>query len=197
MIPLPYRWDGQAMVDPSALSPIEDEVWISIPPIPQYASSSHGRIKRIAPVIGGGGSKRRSGTILSQRALPTGHRQVTVSVCNKVTTYLVHRLVAFAFIGPQPDGLPFVCHRDDTPWHNWPANLYWGNRRDNALDAIENGKTAKGELVSSAKITADNVRCIRSMFLEGRDQRDIAALFGISQSNVSMIVGRKTWRHVL
>lgn len=197
MSPQPFTWDGESMVDACNLSPIDDEVWASIPSIPQYASSSHGRIKRIAPVIGGGGSIRKSGTILSQRSLPTGHRQVTVSVCNKATTYLVHRLVAFAFIGPQPDGLPFVCHRDDTPWHNWPANLYWGSRKDNALDAIENGKIAKGEIVSSATITADEVRCIRSMFIEGHDQRDIAALFGISQSNVSLIVRRKTWRHIL
>ena len=52
---------------------------------------------------------------------------------------------------------------------------------------------AKGERHGAAKLTAADVRAIRA---DHRRGADIAADFGIHQSNVSLIKLRKKWRHV-
>lgn len=51
----------------------------------------------------------------------------------------------------------------------------------------------RGELSEFCKITADDVKKIRSM---ERPQREIADAFGLSQSAVSAIKRRVTWKHV-
>jgi predicted DNA-binding protein (UPF0251 family) len=45
-------------------------------------------------------------------------------------------------------------------------------------------------------LTDDDIRAIRRMSAAGVKQADIATKFGIVQSNVSMIVHRKTWAHI-
>lgn len=53
-----------------------------------------------------------------------------------------------------------------------------------------------GEKNVAAKLTDDDVREIRRLCAEGVWQRIVAERYKISQSNVSMIVNRKTWTHV-
>jgi hypothetical protein len=53
----------------------------------------------------------------------------------------VHRVVALAF-HPNPDGLPLVRHRNDVPADNRAENLTWGTQKDNADDALRNGRRA-------------------------------------------------------
>jgi HNH endonuclease len=173
------------------------EEWRVIPSFPDYSASSWGRIKRTAVVIAGWGAiQHRAGT-LKQRALPRGHMQVTLSMNNKRATCLVHRLVAEAFLPPPPPDKNCVCHRDDTPSNNRPENLFWGDRPDNSQDMVSKDRQAKGERVAGSKLTADDVMDIRRLYADGADQRDIAALYGIAQSNVSLIVTRATWKHVI
>jgi hypothetical protein len=52
--------------------------------------------------------------------------------------FLVHRLVAFAFIG-EPEPEQEVCHRDGNPLHNNLSNLRWGTRSDNMQDRVRHG----------------------------------------------------------
>lgn len=173
-----------------------EERWKTIPCCPSYEASTFGRIRRSAPVIGGGGSVREAGEALAQRALPLGHMQVTVSVGNHPRTYLVHRLVADTFLPPPQDGQDCVLHRDDIPANNPPENLFWGNRRENTADMVGKGRQAKGERVGSAKLDAAQVTEIRARAAMGENQYDLAATFGVRQSNVSIIVARKTWKHL-
>ncbi len=49
----------------------------------------------------------------------------------------VHQLVAWTFIGPQPEGM-YVCHWDDNPTHNHYTNLRYGTPKMNAADRIRN-----------------------------------------------------------
>lgn len=56
----------------------------------------------------------------------------------KRKNYFIHRLVAKHFI-PNPNNLPFVCHKDETldeNWmlYNWADNLFWGTHSDNMQD---------------------------------------------------------------
>ena len=53
-----------------------------------------------------------------------GYLQIMLSKCGKTRTFLVHRLVAQAFI-PNPDGLPEVNHKDENKQNNAVDNLEW------------------------------------------------------------------------
>ncbi len=53
-----------------------------------------------------------------------GYLQIMLSKCGETKTFLIHRLVAQAFI-PNPDGLPEVNHKDENRQNNSVANLEW------------------------------------------------------------------------
>jgi hypothetical protein len=55
---------------------------------------------------------------------------------------------------------------------------------------------AKGESHPLSKLTEDHVREIRALGASGIKQADIAARFGITQAMVSMIIRRRSWKHV-
>ena len=62
------------------------------------------------------------------------------------TKWLVHRLVALVYL-PNPEGLPYVCHKDNVPTNNSVNNLYWGTQKDNMSQASKDGRMiqAKGK----------------------------------------------------
>lgn len=62
------------------------------------------------------------------------------------TKWLVHRLVALVYL-PNPEGLPYVCHKDSVPTNNSVNNLYWGTQKDNMSQASKEGRMiqAKGK----------------------------------------------------
>lgn len=173
-----------------------DEEWRIIPSYPSYSASSLGRIKRTAVVRTSSGATLYPKGPLKQRALPRGHLQITLSMKNKPTTLLVHRLVAEAFLPSPPPGKDCVCHRDDDPSNNRPGNLFWGDRPDNTRDMVSKNRQAKGERVAGSKLTAAQVAEIRELYAYGFDQYELANRYGTAQSNISMIVSRATWKHV-
>nr|UWI37984.1 MAG: zinc-binding loop region of homing endonuclease [Bacteriophage sp.] len=62
------------------------------------------------------------------------------------TKWLVHRLVALVYL-PNPEGLPYVCHKDNVPTNNSVNNLYWSTQKDNMSQASKEGRMiqAKGK----------------------------------------------------
>jgi HNH endonuclease len=48
----------------------------------------------------------------------------------------------------------------------------------------------------NAKLTPCAVRWIRSHVQSGRDQKEVAAMYGVSEMTVSLLVRRKTWADV-
>lgn len=83
-----------------------------------------------------------------------------------------------------------VRHCCDNPSCVNVDHLTVGTHADNMRDMNERGRNGL------AKLTPYAVRWIRSHVQSGRAQRDMVEMFGISEANVSMIVNRKTWRHV-
>lgn len=69
----------------------------------------------------------------------------------------IHRLMAEAFLGA-PHGR-LVRHLDDVKTNNELSNLAYGSRRDNAVDAIRNGRHA-----------GRSSHCLRGHDKEGRNR---------------------------
>jgi transcriptional regulator with XRE-family HTH domain len=112
-----------------------------------------------------------------------------VSLCSgsgRPAQRLVHRLVAGAFLGPIPDG-DMVLHRDDDPVNNKIQNLSFGRHKQNAIDAIRNGRINVGEASPSAKLSDDDVREIVALRRAGWSLEEIAGRFGCSFGTVSVI----------
>lgn len=75
--------------------------------------------------------------LLNPPLTPKGY--VRVSLYNKKSkNYLVHRLVAEAFI-PNPDNKPFINHIDGNKENNRISNLEWTTSSENLIHAYENG----------------------------------------------------------
>ena len=72
----------------------------------------------------------KSKKFLKPRTRGKGYLTVGLHRDGKLKFYLVHRLVAEAYI-PNPDNLPQVDHIDGNKTHNYVNNLQWITNRDN------------------------------------------------------------------
>jgi len=109
-----------------------------------------------------------------------------------------HRIAWEAVNGPIPNGLGLM-HSCDVRCCVNPNHLTPGTQAENLKDmfAKQRGKipSVRGERQGSAKLTEGDVREIRRL-AKLKTQPQIAAIFGIDRSNVSIIVLRKGWKHV-
>ena len=98
-------------------------------------------------------------------------RDVRVSLWKdkKDTSYLVHRLVAFAFI-PQIPGKTCINHIDGNPRNNHVSNLEWCNHQENNEHAFLNGLMTSNmavKLINNIGIEYEFISMARaSKFLE-------------------------------
>jgi hypothetical protein len=132
------------------------------------------------------------GRILAARNCNRGYWTVTLSRNGVQPDFLVHRLVALAFIGPCPDGLE-VAHNDGDKNNNAPSNLRYATAASNQHDQVIHGKTTQGEKSHFAKLTETKVLAIRE---DHRFQRIIAMDYGVAQTLISQIKRRKVWSHI-
>ena len=106
-----------------------DEKWAAISGIPGYMVSNKGRVW-----------SERTQKFLKVKPMDAhGHLGVCLMHDGGRVYRYIHRLVAEAFI-PNPDNLPVVRHLYDNPEYNSEEELAWGTQRDNAFDAMANGR---------------------------------------------------------
>lgn len=114
----------------------------------------------------------------------------------------LHRLVAFAFIGPCPVGKE-VDHVDGDRTNNHVRNLEYVTRSENNLRAYKLGlKTGnwprlRGSEHGRAKLTEGDVRAIRRAHSKNPDNVALATEHGVSLSTIEAIVYRRTWKHLV
>lgn len=87
-------------------------------------------------------------------------------------------------------------HLDGDPSNNQLSNLCWGTSAENAADRIEHGTIGRGSVSPTAKLIEADVIAIRQLYARGMLQKEIAALFGLSESSTSAIINGKQWPHV-
>ena len=111
----------------------DKEQWKPIQGYEEYEVSNHGRIKRLAYYknVCNGGKQFQPERILDPQTRKGGYKAISLSKDGKVKSFLVHRLVAMAFI-PNPNNLPHINHKDETPSNNVVDNLEWCDQKYNS-----------------------------------------------------------------
>lgn len=87
-------------------------------------------------------TKRKIHTVKRPRLDKDGYCITTLSKDGVKTTFHIHELVCFAFIGPRPDK-GVVRHLDHTKTNNTVINLSWGTAKENAEDRFNNPKDVR------------------------------------------------------
>ncbi len=122
------------------------------------------------------------------------YQQVTLSKEGVSRRFLIHRLVASAFI-PNPNGLPEVNHKDENKTNNAIENLEWCDHKYNNNYGTKKD-ASKGENNSQSKFSEQMVKEARSIFVPGDPQFGLTALskkYGISRSHMCAILKRNRW----
>lgn len=134
---------------------------------------------------------------------PQGYGAITIDGKARRT----HR-VAYEMHYQRPLGKLFACHTCDNPPCVNPAHLFAGTPADNVHDMMRKGRVvrpirdnakvnyARGEAVTLAKLTADNVPIIRARREMGESYGSIARDYGVDRTLIYQICAGKLWKHV-
>lgn len=113
------------------------EVWLPVVGFEGfYEVSNLGRVRSLERIV-----RRTNGTHLQKakemklRFDPQGYSRVTLCTNGVARHFLVHRLVAMAFI-PNPDNKPSIDHLDGCPSNNRVDNLRWVSAKENAENPV-------------------------------------------------------------
>ncbi len=109
------------------------------------------------------------------------------------TEQLAHRVAWLLYRGPIPVGA-HVLHRCDVQACVNPDHLFLGDQDANMKDKARKGRQTRGEASHNAKLTEQQVIAIRA---DKRTQVEIAKAYNVTQSTISDIALRLTWKHLL
>ena len=111
---------------------IKDEHWKPVPGFEEYQVSDHGRIKK------------KNGKLKKTVIQKNGYERVSFYENGKAKAFLVHRLVAEAFLVDDTDNLSkdhhVVMHLNDDRTDNRASNLKFGSKKENYLDSERKGR---------------------------------------------------------
>ena len=115
-----------------------------------YEVSNQGRVRSLNRTIyrKDGKVNNLKGRLLRSAVDRGGYYMVGLSSKSNVTSYLVHRLVATAFVH-NPGNLPCVCHRDDNRFNNRENNLFWGLIKTMLMIELVRGDLLKGQAMEN------------------------------------------------
>lgn len=89
-----------------------------------------------------------------------------------------------------------VCHACDNPSCCNPYHLFSGTAYQNSSDMLTKGRSSKGERQGHTHLTSTDVGAIKALIQTGRlEQKEIAAIFQISQQSISKINTGNSWRY--
>lgn len=157
-----------------------------------YQASSEGRVRSLDRVTYGRNKTTRTvkGRLLAERVNPvSGYIQSVISLEGKVTYEYNHRLVCLAFHGEPIDPAYEACHYDNDRSNNRPENLRWDSRSNNHADKLRHGTNHVPR-----KLTMQKAREIRSLRSQGVRVQELADRYGVTQSNISMIIRNTIWK---
>lgn len=157
-----------------------------------YMVSDLGRVKSLdRRVVCNSGTKPVKGQILKYAYDKDGYKKVTLQKERKAHRFLVHRLVAIAFI-PNPDNKPQVNHKNGIKTDVSLANLEWATESENTKHAFDYGLCAqkkgienrRSKPVTMCSLDGKPIRTFGSI-------REAARQTKAKQSAITACVGKK------
>lgn len=156
-----------------------------------YEVSDTGQIRR----VGHRGHGIRLLRVLSQCVdKTTGYPCLGLSSGGKTRRFMVHILVANAFLGVRPPGCE-INHKDGDKTNPRADNLeYLPLKQHRNIHPLRGGALLKGEEKIQHKLTEQAVRDIRT---SRKTNRELASIYGVHHKAIWSIKHGYTWRHVL
>jgi HNH endonuclease len=126
-----------------------------------------------------------------------GYLHISVKDGEKRPKYLVHRLIAFAFVEGYQSGYS-VNHINCNKLDNRADNLEWVTLADNTRMQWRDGLVdLRGEKQPGSKLTAKQVIYIRRLLAQGIASHTLAIIAGVSPTTITMIRDGKRWKHLI
>jgi hypothetical protein len=175
------------------LRKLEDEVWkeISFTDF-KYEVSNYGRIKSFC-------QDSLNGKILKPSIIG-GFKVVSLKYKNKTKHFLIHKLVAEAFILKESADQTVVIHLDWNKSNNFYSNLMWVTKSDSYLrmhKRLQDERKKKGKVVTYSKLKPDEVALVKSMLERKVKQKLIAKMFCISEMQITRIKRGENWKEII
>ncbi|MCG8410099.1 MAG: NUMOD4 motif-containing HNH endonuclease [Bacteroidales bacterium] len=175
------------------LRKLDDEEWREIPLADKrYEISNYGRVKSYC-------YDKANGKILKP-GITKGFLTVTFKTEGKKKTFLVHKLVAMAFVEKENPNESIVIHIDWNKRNNHYSNLKWVTK-ETAYERImprlqEINKIKNKGIIRNSKLKAEDVEVLKGMLQKGVKQNVIAKLFSISEMQVTRIKRGENWAKI-
>jgi hypothetical protein len=130
-----------------------------------------------------------------------GYMRIALCKHGRTKFYLTHRLVMLSWHPVENSDVLEVNHIDGNKSHNALSNLEWLTHRENLIHAhrvLKKWSDQRGEKAPGSKLTNEGVKEIRRLWADGKGmkQKDIAAIYNVTQEAISAVVRRKLWKHV-
>lgn len=115
---------------------IEGEIWVDVPNYEGlYQISNFGNVKSLSRYVSApdklGGRRKMKEPLLKFDVCKNGYLRVHLTKDCSSKHFLVHRLVAEAFL-PNPQNLPQINHKDEDKTNNGVDNLEWCDAKYNS-----------------------------------------------------------------
>lgn len=176
----------------------KDEKWVPIKDIIGYEISSYGRVKSINRSIytmsrwGKRMRKSLTGKIMSNKTDGNGYKFISLSNNGHKSLFRINRLVMCAFDDKPYKYKLWVNHIDGVITNNHISNLEWVTPKQNSIHAVRIGLIKSTD---KSKLTEEQVINIRKEYNgEWGQQVKLAKKYGVTPSNISVIVLNKSWR---
>jgi len=174
------------------LRKIEDEQWRELKfTDKKYEISNYGRIKSFC-------YDKVNGRIVKLGNIK-GFYNVSLRVDGQKRSYLVHKLTAEYFVDKTAEDQDVVIHLDWNKQNNFCANLQWetkANSYKRMHKVLQEARKKAGKVVTSSKLSKDDVAAIKGMLEKGVKQNLIAKLFCVSEMQVSRIARKENWAEI-
>lgn len=170
----------------------EKEVWKIIPYTDhKYEVSNFGRVKSYC-------QDQEKGKLLKPSKIG-GFYVVSLKVKGKSRHFLVHKLVAEAFVSKENDSDEVVIHLDWDKTNNYYKNLKWVSKNEcyqRMHKKLQEERKKKGKVVTYSKLKAEEVALIKSMLARGVKQKLIAKMFCVSEMQITRIKKGENWKEI-
>lgn len=147
-----------------------------------YQVSNWGRIKSVERILKDGRSWKEK--ILKTSKNNRGYLTVGLWKNGKCKSYLVHRLVAEAFLN-NPDNLPIINHKDQNPSNNNVDNLEWCNQKYNVNYGTAIQRKAEKQINGKLSKTVYQYTLDGELIAEYPSTNEVERQLGYKQPSIS------------